>query len=75
MTRHVRIPLLIAVVLALGAAPAPAATPAYKDARQPVSWKKSCRLPRASMNESKLPMATFDAVSSRSTQMFQLARS
>jgi FlaG/FlaF family flagellin (archaellin) len=37
MTRHVRIPLLIAVVLALCAAPASAAEPLYKDPSQPVN--------------------------------------
>jgi beta-glucosidase len=51
MTRHVRIPLLIAVVLALGAAPAAAATPAYKDARQPVSKRVADLLSRMTLEE------------------------
>ncbi|MEO8689804.1 MAG: glycoside hydrolase family 3 protein [Solirubrobacteraceae bacterium] len=50
MTRHVRIPLLIAVVLALAAAPASAA-PVYKDARQPVSKRVGDLLSRMTLEE------------------------
>src|SRR3954453_12030911 len=51
MNKHVRIPLLIAVVLALGAAPASAATPAYKDARQPVAKRVADLLSRMTLEE------------------------
>src|SRR3954453_6490279 len=51
MTRHVRIPLLIAVVLALCAATASAATPAYKDARQPVAKRVADLLSRMTLEE------------------------
>ena len=51
MSKHVRIPLLIAVVLALGAAPASAATPAYKDARQPVAKRVSDLLSRMTLED------------------------
>jgi beta-glucosidase len=51
MTRHVQIPLLIAVVLALCAAPASAAAPAYKDARQPVSKRVADLLSRMTLQE------------------------
>ena len=51
MTRHVRIPLLIAVVLALSAAPASAATPAYKDARKPVAKRVSDLLSRMTLED------------------------
>jgi beta-glucosidase len=51
MTRHVRIPLLIAVVLALCAATASAATPAYKDARQPVAKRVSDLLSRMTLED------------------------
>ena len=51
MTRHVRIPFLIAVVLALCAAPASAATPAYKDARQPVNKRVADLLSRMTIEE------------------------
>src|SRR3954462_2947060 len=51
MTRHVRIPLLIAVVLALCAATASAATPTYKDARQPVAKRVSDLLSRMTLED------------------------
>src|SRR4051794_31466028 len=51
MTRHVRIPLRIAVVLALCAATASAATPAYKDARQPVAKRVSDLLSRMTLED------------------------
>ena len=51
MTRHVRIPFLIAVVLALCAVPASAATPAYKDARQPVNKRVADLLSRMTIEE------------------------
>ena len=51
MTRHVRILFLIAVVLALCAAPASAATPAYKDARQPVNKRVADLLSRMTIEE------------------------
>ena len=46
-----RIPLLIAVVLALGAAPASAASPPYKDARQPVAKRVSDLLSRMTLED------------------------
>ena len=49
MTRYVRIPLLISVVLALCAAPAAAAP--YQDARQPVSKRVSDLLSRMTLEE------------------------
>jgi beta-glucosidase len=51
MTRPMRIPLLIAVVLALSAVPASAATPAYKDARQPVANRVSDLLSRMTLED------------------------
>jgi beta-glucosidase len=51
MTRYVRIPLLIAVVLALCAATASAATPAYKDARQPIAKRVSDLLSRMTLED------------------------
>ena len=52
MSKHVRIPLLIAVVLALGAAPASAARrPVYKDARQPVAKRVADLLSRMTLEE------------------------
>src|SRR3954469_17559351 len=52
MTRHVRIPLLIAVVLALSVASASAApTPVYKDARQPVAKRVADLLSRMTLEE------------------------
>jgi beta-glucosidase len=50
MTTYLRSALLIAVVLALGAAPASAA-PVYKDARQPVSKRVSDLLSRMTLED------------------------
>ena len=52
MTRHLRLPLLIAVVLALTVASASAApTPVYKDARQPVAKRVADLLSRMTLEE------------------------
>ena len=51
MTRHVRIPFLIAVVLALCAVPASAATPVYKDPSQPVAKRVEDLLSRMTIEE------------------------
>ena len=52
MSKHVRIPLLIAVVLALGAASTSAApVPVYKDARQPVAKRVSDLLSRMTLED------------------------
>jgi beta-glucosidase len=51
MTRHVRIPFLIAVVLALCAAPASAAGPVYKDPSQPVNKRVADLLSRMTIEE------------------------
>ena len=52
MTKHVRLPLLIAVVLALSVASASAApTPVYRDARQPVAKRVADLLSRMTLEE------------------------